>query len=306
MSGFFHLPPGVGGFLAWARKAVYGPGYRRARRAAFRRSHGMCQLCGLFPAEEAHHWAWRYPTDAKITADHLIALCLRCHWAVTLLRVTGRMLAGVWFILAMATPPVRGRKRVARRQPRACPDSERPTTSRRATGAPEPDLHALIVRCHLELVVGCLACERYVRLDTVLSLRPRWQSMSLAQLRRRLCCCRCRSRTRWVLLGGWPPAGAVRSEGRPARDGVARAGYGPDHAGAASDGSSRDAGSRRAMRRRGEGATAGAAERDAAVTAPRPAGRGVAVAPAQPDRRAAVAHGGRGQCVKRQGEEDER
>ena len=41
---------------------------------------------------------------------------------------------------------------------------ERPVTSRAATRTIEPDLRALTERCHLVLVVGCLACERYVRL----------------------------------------------------------------------------------------------------------------------------------------------
>ena len=54
----FSTMPDMAGVLAWARKIVYGPGYRRERRAAFQRSGGMCQLCGLFPAAEAHHWAW--------------------------------------------------------------------------------------------------------------------------------------------------------------------------------------------------------------------------------------------------------
>ena len=66
MSAPSRLPPGAAGALAWARKSVYGPGYRLARAAAFRRSGGtggICQLCGLSPAEEAHHWACRYPAD---------------------------------------------------------------------------------------------------------------------------------------------------------------------------------------------------------------------------------------------------
>ena len=109
MSGFSRLRPDAAGALTWARKVVYGAGYLRARRAAFQRSGGMCQLCGLFRAEEAHHWAWRYPADKKITADDLTALCRRCHWAATLLRLTGRIRAGVWFILgdgdAVCPPP---------------------------------------------------------------------------------------------------------------------------------------------------------------------------------------------------------
>ena len=196
-------------------------------------------MCGLFPAAEAHHWAWRYPADADVTANDLTALCRRCHWAATLLRLTGRAQAGVWFILATGWPSVRRRKRVVRHQPRSCRGP--------ATRAPEPDLYALIERCHLVLVAGCLACERYVRLDAVLSHRPCWRSMSVTQLCRRLCCCRCRSRTRWVLLGGWPPAGPGGSAEHLRRDGAERAGHGPDRADP--DHSSRDAGSRHAKTR---------------------------------------------------------
>ena len=100
MSKFSHPLPGAAGVLAWARKVVYGPGYRRARREAFRRSGGICQLCGLRPAEETHHWPWRYPSDEKIAADHLTALCRPCHWAATLRRLFARTQARVWFILA--------------------------------------------------------------------------------------------------------------------------------------------------------------------------------------------------------------
>ena len=132
------------------------------------------------------------------------------------------------------------------------------------------------------LVVGCLACERYVRLDAVLSHRPCWRSMSVTQLRRRLCCCRCRSRTRWVLLGGWPPASTDRSAERLPRNGAAWAGDDPDRAEEESHRSFRDPGSRRATRRCGEGVMAEAVGRDAAVTAPGPARRGVAVPPARP------------------------
>ena len=239
-------------------------------------------MCGLFPAAEAHHWAWRYPADADVTRDDLTALCRRCHWWATLLRLTGRAQAGVWFILAAGRPSVQRRKRVARHQPRSCRGP--------ATRSPEPDLYALIERCHLVLVVGCLACERYVRLDAVLSHRPCWRSMSVTQLCRRLCCCRCRSRTRWVLLGGWPPAGPGGSAEHLRRDGAERAGYGADRADP--DGSSGDTRSRHAKRCHHEGAAAEVVGRDLAVTtAPRPARRGVAVPPARPERRAAVTPG---------------
>ena len=206
MSRFSSLPE-MAGVLSWARKVVYGPGYWRARDEAFARSGGWCQAVRSAASPGAHHWAWRYPSDQEITAADLTALCRPCHWVATLRRLTGRTQAGVWFVLAMATPPVRRRQRVARHTRRSCRGPERPVASRPATRTSEPDMRALIERCHLVLVVGCLACERYVRLDTVLSPRPCWRSMSVTHLRRRLCCCRCRSRTRWVLLGGWPPTG---------------------------------------------------------------------------------------------------
>ena len=35
--------------------------FRDARERAFTRSNGVCQFCGLAPAEQGHHWAIRYP-----------------------------------------------------------------------------------------------------------------------------------------------------------------------------------------------------------------------------------------------------
>ena len=207
MSRFPSLPE-MAGVLFWARKVVYGPGYRRARREAFDRVGNWCQFCGLFPAEEAHHWAWRYPADEEITAADLTALCRHCHWVATLRRLMARAQSGVWVILAMPPLLVHRRQHVARHAPRVCRGPERPMGPRGATRAVDPDLRALTERCHLVLVVGCVACQRYVRLDAVLSDLPCWRSLTLTQLRRRLCCCQCRSRARWVLLGGWPPAQA--------------------------------------------------------------------------------------------------
>ena len=222
MSGIFRLARGAAGALAWVR-TVYGPGYRRARRAAFLRSGGMCQFCGLVRAEEAHHWALRYPPDAEVTADDLTALCRFCHRLATFRRLFGRAQSGSWFIVAKPRPFVRGRRRVARHQPRRCLGPVPASASRPAARPPEPDLRALVERCHLVLVVACLACERYVRLDAVVSHLPRWRSMSLTQLRRRLCCCRCRSRARWVLLGGWPAGGTAASGGGHGRETERRA-----------------------------------------------------------------------------------
>lgn len=62
------------------------PEYRRARAKAFQRSNGTCQFCGLFPAVESHHWTVEYPLEEDTGADHLTALCKRCHDIATFLR----------------------------------------------------------------------------------------------------------------------------------------------------------------------------------------------------------------------------
>ena len=183
------------------RRNVYGRGYRRARAAAFKRSRGLCQLCGRRPAVEAHHYALKYPDDRSVTADDLTALCLLCHWSATFRRVMDRVIgAGTWVILAAATRPAAGRRPAPRQQPRACgPEPE----------GPGLDLRTLVERCRLQLFVGCLACERFVKLDGVAPFKNCGWRVSIGDLRRRLFCCKCRSRTRWVLLGAWPPAGGA-------------------------------------------------------------------------------------------------
>ena len=180
-------------------RAVYGRGYRRARAAAFKRSKGLCQHCGLRPAVEAHHYALKYPDDGTVTADDLTALCLLCHWSATFRRALDRVMgAGTWVILAAATRPAGGRRPAPRHQPRACgPEPE----------GPGLDLRTLVERCRLQLFVGCLACERFVKLDGVAPFKHCGWRVSIRELRRRLFCCKCRSRTRWVLRGAWPPAG---------------------------------------------------------------------------------------------------
>jgi hypothetical protein len=217
MSAPSRLPPGAAGALAWARKSVYGPGYRLARAAAFRRPGGMCQFCGLYPAEEAHHWGWRSPADADVTADALTALCSPCHWIATYRRVTARTKSGLWFVLAVGRAARRERKCAVRFRPRTCHGPSRPTPPPAAPWGREPDIRTLVERCHLVLVVGCLACERYVRLDDVPFLPSSWRSLPVPRLGRRFPCCRCRSHSRWVLLGGWPRTGtdAARRDRSP-------------------------------------------------------------------------------------------
>ena len=64
----------------------HDPVYLAARKAAFARSDGKCQLCGQQPAVEAHHWAVDYPPAHKTTADDLTALCSECHFIATTIR----------------------------------------------------------------------------------------------------------------------------------------------------------------------------------------------------------------------------
>ncbi len=97
-------PPSGNSSPRAGRRAVYGRGYRRARAAAFKRSKGLCQHCGLRPAVEAHHYALKYPDDGTVTADDLTALCLLCHWSATFRRALDRVMgAGTWVILAWQT-----------------------------------------------------------------------------------------------------------------------------------------------------------------------------------------------------------
>lgn len=230
MSVIFSPPPASG--LEFARRVVYGPGYWRAREVAFERSRGLCQLCGKRRAREAHHWALRYPADDEVTADDLTALCRPCHWLATLLRLLDRTgEQPLWLVLATPTFPAPppggarsrgGRQRVPHRQPRSCAAPERPSTSRPSPGEPALALRTLVERCHLALYAGCLRCRRFVRLDSTPHFRERELSGSVGDLRHRLCCCRCRSRTQWVLLGGWPSAESGAAAGRVAPRGERR------------------------------------------------------------------------------------
>ena len=62
----------------------------KARKDALARSGGICQFCGLAPAEEAHHWAEKYPRERKLIADDLIGLCQPCHQIATYIRRVAR------------------------------------------------------------------------------------------------------------------------------------------------------------------------------------------------------------------------
>ena len=66
----------------------YHPVYRAARRDAFARSGGLCQLCGQVDATEAHHWMGDYPPEAETRPEHLTALCGVCHSVATAIRRT--------------------------------------------------------------------------------------------------------------------------------------------------------------------------------------------------------------------------
>ena len=206
---------------------TYGPGYASARDEAIGRANGICQCCGRRKATQVHHRALRYPPDRRVTAADLIAVCARCHWRITFRRLLDRAGdPGVWVILATGLDArypdapcdegCTGRCRcVARHHPR----SRRATVSSSAKhGDPgrKLDLWSLVVRCHLILVVSCVGCDRFVRLDTLEPFRGgRWPG-SIADLRRHLLCCRCRSRTQWVLLASWLPAGRG-ADARPPR-----------------------------------------------------------------------------------------
>ena len=228
MSRFSGPPRGLEPFVEILHRVIYGPGYRRARKEAFARSRGICQYCGRRRATEAHHWSLRYPTDDEITANDLTALCRRCHQGATFRRLLDRVgCAGVWMILATALERRRpraacgdriagGRRCATRRRSRSCRAPEQAPVAHPAPASPEPDLRTLVLRCGLTLVAGCLACDRFVRLDAVARFRRHGWSGSIADLRRQLCCCRCRSRTRWVLLASWP-AGDASASDRPPR-----------------------------------------------------------------------------------------
>lgn len=77
------------------------PEYKLARVKAFARSKGTCQLCGHFPAVEAHHWARVYPQPKDHTSNDLIALCNLCHFIATTIR---RFLSagGKWWYIKAA------------------------------------------------------------------------------------------------------------------------------------------------------------------------------------------------------------
>ena len=213
--------------VEFASRIVYGVGYRRAREELFR-LHPRCQICGKRRATEAHHWALRYPADDEVTATDLTALCRPCHWRATLTRLLDRIGGQPeWVVLATPTfpvPPPPGdtkscgrRPRVPRRQPRSCGAPEDPSVPRSMSGSPAMALRTLVERCHLTLFAGCLRCERFVRLDSVSHFVQYGWSGSVEDLRHRLCCCRCRSRTEWILLGGWPSTGTGASPRHPRR-----------------------------------------------------------------------------------------
>ena len=227
MSELLRALPGIGPCVAVLRQFTYGPGYESARDEALERADGICQCCGRRKATQAHHRALHYPPDWQVTAADLIAVCARCHWFITFCRLLDRA-GDPGMCVVLATGLESGypespraarcsseRRCAARHHPR----SWRAPAAAATRGAPkgrELDLWSLVVRCHLVLVVGCLGCDRFVRLDTLEPFRRgRWPG-SVADLRRRLCCCRCRSRTRWILLGCWPPAG-TGADARPPR-----------------------------------------------------------------------------------------
>ena len=57
----------------------FNPQYRAARAEAFARSRGMCQVCRVRRAKEAHHWSMNYPAARDTRAEDLTALCKERH-----------------------------------------------------------------------------------------------------------------------------------------------------------------------------------------------------------------------------------
>ena len=64
----------------------FHPNYRRIRAEVRTWARGICRGCGFGPAEQTHHFDWRYPPAATITADRITAFCRICHRVMTLLR----------------------------------------------------------------------------------------------------------------------------------------------------------------------------------------------------------------------------
>ena len=66
------------------------PTHLQAKREAFDRSEGYCQLCGLREATQAHHWrgyrVGSYKPASLTTGDELTALCTSCHEIATFIR----------------------------------------------------------------------------------------------------------------------------------------------------------------------------------------------------------------------------
>ena len=212
MSELLRALPGFEPCVAVLRRFTYGPGYESARDEVIKQADGICRYCGRRKATQAHHRALHYPPDWKVTAADLIAVCAPCHCRISFRRLLDRAGdPGMCVILATGLESgypesprdallSGGRRCGARHRTRSLP---RPGSGGRARGPKGRALDpwSLVVRCHLVLVVGCLGCDRFVRLDTLEPFRRgRWPG-SVADLRRRLCCCRCRSRTRWILLG---------------------------------------------------------------------------------------------------------
>ena len=66
------------------------PVYQKAAEATKLRSERVCQFCGLYEAEEAHHWrgylGGDYKPEEETTPDELIGLCRKCHDIATAIR----------------------------------------------------------------------------------------------------------------------------------------------------------------------------------------------------------------------------
>ena len=88
-------------------RRIYGDRYELARGKAFDRSLGVCQICGRRDAEQGHHWALKYPTDAQVTPDDLTALCRPCHEIATEIRKAEKAGVSVWPIISKILKGIR-------------------------------------------------------------------------------------------------------------------------------------------------------------------------------------------------------
>ena len=75
----------------WGPADYQSPHWRGVRQAAFERSDGLCQFCGMAEATEGHHLEYREPADMR--PGMVTGLCGLCHAMATSIRSLARVLA---------------------------------------------------------------------------------------------------------------------------------------------------------------------------------------------------------------------